>query len=180
LVPVAAVTIGVGPSGFLLEDNGSNQGEPLGVVPSTLLGAGVGAIGVVQPSAQISTSAVVSAQYQGWVYEPGISSGAEAELAAWGPCIAPTCPVAADGTNMLGGLYINDDPTQAPNTDTVIDLGPQDPMQSGVYPSASVSFGGITSPAVAIVGNPENKFAIFMILEDTLNSVPEAIYLFQR
>jgi hypothetical protein len=33
---------------------------------------------------------------------------------------------------------------------------------------------------VAIVGNPESKYAIFLIAQDTLNVSPFALYLFQQ
>lgn len=59
--PAATVTKGFGPSGFFLEDNGSQQGNPEGVVASNAIGAGVGAIGIIQPSSPVSTSGVVGA-----------------------------------------------------------------------------------------------------------------------
>jgi len=68
--PIATVTMGFGSSGFFLEDNGAQQGSPQGVVPSNALGAGVGAIGIVQPSSPVSTSSVVGARYLGFFYEP--------------------------------------------------------------------------------------------------------------
>jgi hypothetical protein len=70
--PVATTTMGFGPTGFFLEDNGSAQATPVGVVPSNALGAGVGAIGIVQPSSPVNTSNVAGAQYLGFYYEPGI------------------------------------------------------------------------------------------------------------
>jgi hypothetical protein len=35
-------------------------------------------------------------------------------------------------------------------------------------------------PAAAVAGNPENKFAIFLIAQDIVNQSPMAIYLFQE
>jgi hypothetical protein len=35
-------------------------------------------------------------------------------------------------------------------------------------------------PAIAVVGNPENKFAIFLIAQDAVNNTPMVIYLFQQ
>jgi hypothetical protein len=37
-----------------------------------------------------------------------------------------------------------------------------------------------TLPAVAVSGNPENKFAIFLITQDLVNQSPMVIYLFQE
>jgi len=35
-------------------------------------------------------------------------------------------------------------------------------------------------PAVAVAGNPEGNFAIFVIAQDTVNDSPLAISLFQQ
>lgn len=178
--PVATVTMGFGPSGFFLEDNGSAQATPVGVVPSSALGAGVGAIGVIQPSSPLNTNDVVSAQYLGFYYEPGIGGGgAVTQIASFG-CSGTACPLPPSSTAMVGGVFPNDDPTQPPNQDVSIDLGTQNANSAGLYASATVTISGVGFPAAAVVGSMEGKYGIFLIAEDTINNVPLAIYLFQK
>ena len=185
--PVATVTMGFGPSGFFLEDNGSAQATPVGVVPSNAVGAGVGAIGVVQPSSSLNTQSVVAGQYLGFYYQPGIAGGgAETQLASFG-CSGSSCPTPPSQTAIVGGVFPNtggaspiDEPNLAPAQDVVIDLGTQNPNNNGLYPSAMITVSGITFPAAAVVGSLEQKYVIFLIAEDTVNNVPLAIYLFQQ
>ena len=178
--PVATVTMGFGPSGFFLEDNGSTQAQPVGVVPSNALGAGVGAIGVLQPSSALDTSAVVGAKYLGFYYEPGIVGGAPvAQLASFG-CTGTACPAPPTNTSIIGGVFPNDDPAQPANQDVTLELGSQAASSNGLYPSATVTLSGVTFPGVAIAGTLEGKYVIFLIAEDTVNGVPLAIYLFQQ
>lgn len=178
--PVATVTMGFGPSGFFLEDNGSAQATPVGVVPSNAVGAGVGAIGAIQPSSALDTTSVVGATYLGFYYEPGIRGGAPVtQLASFG-CTGSTCPVPSSPTAIIGGVFPNDDPTQPPGEDVTIDLGAQDANNNGLYPLATVTVSGVSFPAAAVVGSLENKFAVFLIAQDTTNNVPLAIYLFQQ
>jgi hypothetical protein len=180
--PIATVTMGFGPSGFFLEDNGSAQATPVGVVPSNALGAGVGAIGAIQPSSALTTSEVAGAKYLGFYYEPGISGGSQAlvtQLASFG-CTGSSCPMPPAPTAMIGGVFPNDDPTQPPGENVTIDLGTQDANNNGLYPAATITVSGINFPAAAVVGSLENKYAVFLIAEDTTNNVPLAIYLFQQ
>jgi hypothetical protein len=185
--PIATVTVGFGPSGFFLEDNGSAQATPVGVMPSNALGAGVGAIGVIQPPSPLSTSDVVGATYLGFYYEPGIQGGgAVAQLASFG-CSGPSCPTPPSSTAIVGGVFPNtggsspvDEPALPPSEDVIVDLGAQDPNNNGLYPSATVTISGVSFPAAVVVGNLEQKYAIFLIAEDTINRVPLAIYLFQQ
>ena len=185
--PVATVTMGFGPTGFFLEDNGSSQATPMGVVPSNALGAGVGAIGVIQPSSSLNTGDVVKATYLGFYYEPGIrGGGAVTQLASFG-CSGANCPLPPSPTAIVGGVFPNtggsspvDEPTQPASQDVTIDLGSQDAHNNGVYPSATITVSGASFPAAAVVGNLEGKFAVFLIAQDTVNNVPLAIYLFQN
>lgn len=178
--PVATVTMGFGPSGFFLEDNGSAQATPVGVVPSNAVGAGVGAIGAIQPSSALDTTNVAGAKYLGFYYEPGIRGGAPVtQLASFG-CTGSTCPAPPAPTAIIGGVFPNDDPTQPPGEDVTIDLGAQDANNNGLYPSATVTVSGVNFPAAAVVGSLENKYVVFLIAEDTTNNVPLAIYLFQQ
>ena len=178
--PVATVAMGFGPSGFFLDDNGSAQATPVGVVPSNALGAGVGAIGAIQPSSALVTADVAGAKYLGFYYEPGITGGAPVtQLASFG-CSGSSCPAPPAPTAMIGGVFPNDNPTLPPGQDVTIDLGAQDASNNGLYPSATITVSGVNFPAAAVVGSLENKFAVFLIAEDTINNVPLAIYLFQQ
>jgi hypothetical protein len=185
--PLATVTMGFGPSGFFLEDNGSAQAAPVGVMPSNALGAGVGAIGVIQPSSQLNTSDVVAGQYLGFYYEPGIrGGGAETQLASFG-CLGTGCPTPSSPTAIIGGVFPDtggsspvDEPNLAPSQNVTIDLGTQDPSNSGLYPSAMIIVSGVSFPAAAVVASLEEKYVMFLIAEDAINQVPLAIYLFQQ
>jgi hypothetical protein len=90
-----------------------------------------------------------------------------------------------------------DDPSTSPdgfgNCDFAIDLGVQDPSNNGLYPNATAWVGGVgvggagyagniagttySFPAVAIVGQLNGKYAIFLIGTDSTQ--PWAIYLMQ-
>jgi len=178
--PVATVTMGFGPSGFFLEDNGSAQATPVGVVPSNAIGAGVGAIGTIQPSSALDTADVAGAKYLGFYYEPCLSGGAPVtQLASFG-CSGSACPPPPSSTATIGGVFPNDDPTHPPATNVTIDLGTQDANNNGLYPAATIIVSGVSFPAAAVVGSLESKYAIFLIAQDTTNNVPLAIYLFQQ
>jgi hypothetical protein len=185
--PVATVTMGFGPSGFFLEDNGSAQATPVGVVPSNALGAGVGAIGAIQPASSLNTGNVVAGKYLGFYYEPGIQGGgAVTQLASFG-CSGAGCPTPSSPTAIIGGVFPNtggnspvDEPTEPASQNITIDLGAQDASNNGLYPSATVTVSGVTFPAAAVVGSLETKYIMLLISEDPVNNVPLAIYLFQQ
>jgi hypothetical protein len=179
--PIATVTMGFGPSGLFVEDNGSQQSTPPGVVPSNALGAGAGAVGLIQPSAPLSTSDAVGSQYLGFFYEPvtNVSNNPVVTQAVSFGCKGTSCPVPPSSTSIVGGTFPGDDPTQPANTDLVLDLGPQG-TSNGLYPNAQLTVSGVTFSAVAIVGNPEGKFVIYVLAQDTSRSLPAALYLFQQ
>jgi len=98
-----------------------------------------------------------------------------------------------------GGIAF--DLTQSPANNVGIMLGSQDSKNNGLYKTALATLpdpnslclsttgaagkdtGGnptCTVPAVAVVGNPEGKYAIFLIAEDLLTSRPLGIYLYQQ
>jgi hypothetical protein len=123
------------------------------------------------------------------------------------PCPGPT-PVPVP--SLTGGAYPNDDITQTPNTDTIINLGNQDSTNYGFYPSATVTrpdptgkcvyYSGIgtvgvdvngnatcTFASYAVVGNSDGKYAIFLVAGDPAdlnsqgsNGAALGIYLFQQ
>lgn len=172
-------TVAVGPSGFYIADQGqdaSGNGYP-------------GEFGVIQPSAALSTSDVLSHRYLGFTFEPGADSSLlipETQLASFSAS-APAGQLVGGGFPInfaINSPYGFDDPTQPAGTNLTVDLGPQDPINHGVYPQASVtdanSPSGAPYNAVAVVGNPEGKYAILIIGYDTDYGLPFGLYLFQQ
>lgn len=119
--------------------------------------------------------------------------------------------VAGTGSIMTGGVFPNDDVTGTPNSDTQIKLGAQDATLNGLYISVSItvpdpaqncanfvlfSLSGIVSssvdangypsctfPGVAIAGNPNGKYAIFVNSYNwavRYGGAPMQLYLFQQ
>jgi hypothetical protein len=106
---------------------------------------------------------------------------------------------------MCGGAFFNDilGNIKQASTDMTVEFGSEDPSNFGLFKSARITIPdpagspatctapGITGtdsqgnptctlPAIAVVGNPENKFAIFIIAQDTVNNSPMTIFLFQQ
>jgi hypothetical protein len=163
-------TIAVGPSGFYIADQGqasNGAGNP-------------GEIGVIQPSAQLTTSDVLSKNYLGFMYEPGANDVAvpESQMVAFS--------ASTPAEQLVGGAFPGDDPALQAATNLTINLGVQDANIHGLYRNVVITNqnNGTVQPttysAVAVVGNPESKYAIFIIAEDTDNSLPLGIYLFQK
>lgn len=171
----AATTIIIGPSGFFVEDlstgNNSMRGYP-------------GLVGVIQPSAALDTNAVQGGTYLGFRFEPNLSVP-KTQAVAFAAATAPA-------VGLTGGVYPSDSLNNTPLTDTNINLGPQDPASNGLYKSATITIPGTAAcggtggscvlPAVAVVGNPENKFAIFLIAQNRASTPasPIGIYLLQQ
>jgi hypothetical protein len=193
--------IWVGPSGFFVADQ-SNPGA------ASPLGASVA--GVVEPPSALNTTDVASKKYLGFAYEAatvGGSNGAVAAPTNTSP-VAFGQIVASSGTTMTGGEFPYDDVTQPPNVDTVINLGSQSATYNGLYLSVSITvldpaqncanytgFKGGTSgvnaqgyitctfPGIAVAGNPEGKYALFISSYNwaaTLGGAPMQVYLFQQ
>jgi hypothetical protein len=141
------------------------------------------------------TANVVAGKYLGFMVTPFASI--HTQPIGFGQIVAGT------GTSLTGGTWPNDDLTQLQNADTVINFGTQDSQNNGLYPLATItypdptyacstagtSYGAqpgydangfpiCTFPAVAVLGNPENKFVIFLSAGG-LES-PVSIYLFQQ
>ena len=174
----AATTIIIGPSGFFVEDlstgNNSARGYP-------------GLVGVIQPSAPLDTNAVQGGNYLGFRFEPNLS--VKTQPVAFAPATAPA-------VGLAGGVYPptvvgqDNNLNNPPLTDTNINLGAQDPANNGLYKSATITIPGSAAcggtggrcvlPAVAVVGNPENKFAIFLIAQNSASNSPIGIYLLQQ
>ena len=93
--------------------------------------------------------------------------------------VPPSCPSLTPPTPTLiyGGVFMNDDPSTSPggfgNCDLAIDLGTQDPANNGLYPHVTVWMGAnyvanttkneYSFPAVAIAGQLNGKYAIFVL-----------------
>jgi hypothetical protein len=198
-------TIGVGPSGFLVEDAGSGGVDPTtGLSYENILGAGYGAVGLPQPSSDI-TSSLTGAQYQGFLYAPGgsgfnlISSfGGLQNACNWTALLGQsTAPSQTPSSNTIyGGDYGSgtngsNDPTSGKiNCDIAIDLGT--PSANGLYTNATIYVGSsfpenttgalyYFQPAVAVAGQLQGKNAIFLIGADTAGTPSRAwgIYLLQ-
>ncbi|MGA9673483.1 MAG: hypothetical protein WBQ94_30105 [Terracidiphilus sp.] len=200
-IPPSA-TIAIGPTGFLVEDAGSPSGTDTSLPPyENLLGAGYGAIGLPKPAAALTTTSLVSAQYQGILY--GAASGSSAPISSPGfrligsfgypksqtPSCAGLPAQTSSNTILYGGEFNNNDPSANAfgNCDLAIDLGSQDASNNGLYTGVNVyvstSFphndGSSASPfrAVAVAGQINGKYAIFLIGVDAIQ--PWGIYLLQ-
>ena len=202
-------TVGIGPSGLLVEGNGNGTE---GGLKTTLLGyepfmgAGTGAMGLPQPSSAIDAGSLTGAQYLGIIFADGGQSAVNSTsiLASFGfpnSTVPSTCPsnAAQAGSILFGGDFPGNDPTKVPantpagygNCDVSINLGAQDPSNNGLFPAATITFGaGLSTnstgaqysiPANAIAGQLNGKYAIFLIGMDTTGTPNQAwgIYLFQ-
>ncbi|HXW91666.1 MAG TPA: hypothetical protein VEK33_14040 [Terriglobales bacterium] len=181
-------SIAVGPSGFFVAEQ---------LVPLESSAAHLGAIGVIQPSSALNPGSVVGGNYFGFIYEPAVVASPSTCTSF---CLAPTqlvqfanttCPsgTTPPPTGMCGGTFQND-AANALNNDLLLNLGSEDPTESGLYKTASLQIPdplGVCSPtltctlpAVAVVGNPEGSFSIFLIAQDTVNDSPLVVSLFQQ
>jgi len=116
-----------------------------------------------------------------------------------------TCETPPSLSGMCGGAFSNDilGNIKQASTDMTVEFGSEDPSNFGLFKFAQITIPnppgspgtctapgvtGINSqgnptctlPAIAVVSTPENKFAIFMIAEDTVNNSPMTIFLFQQ
>jgi hypothetical protein len=193
-------SIWIGPSGFFAAD----QSDPTQSSPT-----GSSAAGMAEPPTPLSTSTLAAGQYMGFLYEaPAFGYQANPATPAF---TAPVAfgQVSSSGSTMTGGIFPNDDVTGTPNSDIQINLGKEDGTLNGLYTSVSVtvldpaqncanftdysipvttgvnSQGYITCtfPGVAIAGNPDGNYAIFVNTYNwaaRLSGVPMQIYLFQQ
>jgi hypothetical protein len=197
--------MGIGPSGLLVEDNGSAGHGNSAPYYENALGAGTGAIGLPKPSSAVDTSSLVSAQYLGFFYGSGLSGPTpnwSSSVASFGFSSLPsTCAAVAPQTPTMlyGGDFAGNNPSADTvqlgggfgNCDFAIDLGTQNPSNNGLFPTATIYVGSnfatnttgnrYNFPAIAIAGQLNGKFAIFLIGEDTVGSPNQAwgIYLLQ-
>jgi len=199
-------TFGIGPSGLLVGNNGENASSATssGATPSYQndLGAGSGVIGLPKPTSAVDTTALVGKQFLGFYYGTGTlpsdTDWASAPVSFGFSSLPSNC--ASDvapqtGTMIYGGDFTNNDPTASTtgygNCDFAVDLGTEDAKNYGLYPNATVYVGSKFSanttgatynfPTVAIAGQLNGKYAIFLIGVDTAGSPKRAwgIYLLQ-
>ncbi len=196
-------TMGIGPSGLLVEDSGSAVASPPNY--ENPLGAGTGAIGLPKPSSAIDTKSLVGAQYLGFFYgadSSGATLNRSSSVASFGFSSLPStyAAVATQTSTMLfGGDFTGNNPAASAvqanggfgNCDFAVDLGTEDSSTNGLYSNATVyvgsGFGGNATAhnfkAVAIAGQLNGKYAIFVIGadKDTVGSPNQAwgIYLLQ-
>ena len=171
-------TVAVGPSGYLIVDQGQGNGPTYqGPVPNQF--GPFGLVGFPQPSSRIDTGSLAGASYIGFAYE---AYG----LAVSHPVTQPLAFTGGSGTVAIGGLYPNDDVTQTPPRNITMDLGREDSKTNGLYPSVTVtmpdtykgcvlqSYGG-TDPdgnptciahGIAIAGSIEGKYVLYVSLND--------------
>jgi hypothetical protein len=137
----------------------------------------------------LNTSDIVSGKYIGFQYVPmqgdfnffanPVSLGSVTSPVAFGP-------TAGSGTVMTGGVYPNDDATKTAPSNITIDLGQQDSKNNGLFKSVTVTIPDLVGacisrpygskdangnptcvfPGVAVVGNPNNKYAVFVTADD--------------
>ncbi len=148
----------------------------------------------VAPASALSASSLVAAKYLGFMYESlpkssTVNQSLTTQLVSFGSAAAGA------GTAMTGGVFPDDDPHRLRRANITVNFG----TQSGLYTAATVTIpdtstvagtcaknGGTpgTAPsgsltcgfaAVAIAGNPNSKFAVFLIGQDpTQSNAPSA------
>lgn len=196
--------MGIGSSGLLVEDNGS-YGHSSAPFYENSLGAGSGTIGFPKPTSAVNINSLIAAQYYGFFYSGntnGNSATWSSSLASFGFSSMPSaCTTIASKTSTMlyGGDFTGNDPSSSAvqsgggygNCDFAIDFGTQDSSTNGLFSSVTVYVGSGFSanttgkkysfPAVAIAGQLNDKFAIFLIGEDTVASpnLSWGIYLLQ-
>lgn len=199
--PGTQSSISVGPSGFIVAD----QSDPTAAQPT-----GASVAGVVEPSAPLNSLDVTSQQYNGFLYQAATTiglNGVPATAAYTTPIVFGQPGVM--GNALVGGVFPGDDVTQAPQTNVTLALGKQDSTYNGLYSAASITLpdpaqncANYTGPgnnskigvdaqgyptctfsAMAIVGNPEGKYAIFLSSYNwaaRLGGAPMQLYLVQK
>jgi hypothetical protein len=198
-----AATIGVGPSGFLAANDllsraSGTMSAAAGLIqPSNSVNVAslvsAGYLGFIyEPNVTAGSASCVT------------DCLAPTQMAAFTGS-ASACLTAPSSSGMCGGAFFNDilGNIKQASTDMTVEFGSEDPSNFGLFKSARITIPdpagspatctapGITGtdsqgnptctlPAIAVVGNPENKFAIFIIAQDTVNNSPMTIFLFQQ
>jgi hypothetical protein len=198
-----SATLAVGPSGFFVADQflTTASGTPSGAAGVIRPAASVNVNSVVGGS-------YLGFIYEPNVTASPTTCSADclapAQMGAFSGSLT-TCLTIPSSSGICGGAFFNDSLAnlKQASTDMTIELGTEDPNNFGLYKSAKVTVPdpsgspgtctapGVpgtdsqsnptcTSPAIAVVGNPESKFAIFLIAQDIVNNSPLVIYLFEQ
>lgn len=194
----------VGPSGFIVVDQ--NDPKQLGIGASV---AGVAEPSASLSTSDVVAHQYLGFLYEPATVPYG---GVTATAAVTSPVAFGTAApsgTASSGTTLTGGVFPNDDVTQTPNADIIITPGKQDATYNGLYSAVTITvldpnqncanytgsgekatssindqgFFTCSFAGVAIVGNPENKYAIFVTAYNwaaQLGGAPMQLYLFQQ
>jgi hypothetical protein len=190
---VIDTSLSLGPSGIFI----AYQTDP----SFTFRHISAGSIGLAEPTAALSTSAIAAGSYLGFLTLAAQDDQGNGSYQAPGS----TSPVAfgpsgLSTTAITGGVFPNDDVKSTPSTDVSIALGSQSATFNGLYPSASITMSDpnqncltalalnpklkitpgqnaqgypiCTYPAVALAANPEGKFVLLL---DTFNYTANSI-----
>ena len=195
--------ISIGPSGFFVSD----QSDPSMAQPT-----GASVAGVIEPASALNTSDMTSKQYLGFAYDGATTIGLNGVPPTPPLSYAVSFGLLGSaGTTLLGGDFPDDDVTQAPNSDMSINLGKQDTTYNGLYLNVSITVSdpgqncanftgyptGVTTTSginaqgyntctfsgIAVAGNPEGKYAIFVNSYNwaaRLGGAPMQMYLLQQ
>ena len=205
---VIATSLAIGPSGIFV----SYQTD----TSFTFRHISAGTAGVAEPTAPLSTSSIAAGTYLGFLTvaaQDQLGDGTIVDPGYTSPLSFGQ--TASSGTTMFGGDFPNDDVTQQPNSDISINFGSQNGTLNGLYPSATITmldpnqncltslvlnpklnltpgtnvqgYPTCTFPAIAVVGNPEGNYVIFIdTFNYTANSIatqigaPMQMYLYQQ
>jgi hypothetical protein len=166
-------TVAISASGLMVIDNGT----------------GTPAVGVQQPAANLSTTAILGGQYLGTVFFANdrtqrVCSRPPLPVCHTGP--APATDLVGFGpgstTSISGGTYsfISSDPFSAHATDHIISLGTQ--TSPGLFPGGTLTIGGFARANFdVVVGQVNGKFVLFGVTLDTPPpNQPYAVLLIQQ
>jgi hypothetical protein len=201
----------MGPSGVFVID----QSDPN--APNTIKGSSVA--GVAEPSSPLSASTIAMGSYLGFLTESAVNTGGSSNVISRFTTPVSFAPTSPTSSSLIGGVFPNDDLTQTPGSNLTLTLGKQDSKINGLYSSATITapdptqacatalstspslkitvgtdangFPICTFPAVAVVGNPDGKYSIFIDTYDyTVSYTPiggnknigttAQIYLYQQ
>jgi hypothetical protein len=205
ITPAAQSNVWIGPSGFFAAD----QSDPTQSMPTGASVAGIAEPASALSTSAVATGQYLGILYE-TANIANYGNSAPATPAFTAP-VGFGQVVAGSGTTMTGGVFPNDDVTGIPNSDIQIKLGAQDATLNGLYTSVSItvpdpaqncanfvffSLSGIvtsgvdaqgyptcTFPGVAIAGNPDGNYAIFVNSYNwavRYGGAPMQIYLFQQ
>ena len=181
-------TILLGPTGFFVEDQ-------TGVaIAQDSLSSSASLVGLAEPLAPLSAADLAGQPYVGFSSSTLNSGVTATHLVSFGPASSPG--------SLSGGAFSNDDPTLTAANNITITFGSESSTLNGFYYNATVTEpdpllncvlnstgkAGLdangnpicTSPAAAVVGNPEGKYAIFVAEVDDAVGGYVGYYLLQQ